>query len=221
VSGNFAQVGRVAYVQSGANEGKTCVIVNIVDQNRVLVDGPASITGVKRQVLNFKDLLLTSLSFDVPFNARESTLVKAYNKAEIAKQWLASSLHRKIQKRAARAGLTDFQRFQVIGLKHVKNHTIKKAFRKLRIAQGKAGPTAADKKKSAANAAVVKKKADTAKASASAAAASAASAAAAKEDNRKGKGKEDAAAPAAAGAPAAAAPAKDAPKKEAAKPAKK
>ena len=46
----FVEIGRVAVLNGeGPNKGKIAAIVNVIDQNRVLVDGPTS--GVLRQVL--------------------------------------------------------------------------------------------------------------------------------------------------------------------------
>ena len=48
----FVEIGRVAVLNGdGPNKGKIAAIVNVIDQNRVLVDGPTS--GVLRQVSNF------------------------------------------------------------------------------------------------------------------------------------------------------------------------
>ena len=49
----FVEIGRVAVLNGeGPNKGKIAAIVNVIDQNRVLVDGPTS--GVLRQVKNTK-----------------------------------------------------------------------------------------------------------------------------------------------------------------------
>ena len=44
----FVEIGRVAVLGQGPDAGKIAAIVNVIDQNRVLVDGPTS--GVLRQV---------------------------------------------------------------------------------------------------------------------------------------------------------------------------
>ena len=45
----FVEIGRVAVLNGeGPNQGKIAAIVNVIDQNRVLIDGPTS--GVLRQV---------------------------------------------------------------------------------------------------------------------------------------------------------------------------
>ena len=56
---NFIQPGRVAYVNYGKDFGKVCVIVDIADSNRVLVDGPT--TGFPRTLYPVRRLTLTNL----------------------------------------------------------------------------------------------------------------------------------------------------------------
>ncbi len=56
---NFVQPGRVAFVNFGKDAGKVCVIVDIADAHRVLVDGPT--TGFPRVLYSLRRLTLTSL----------------------------------------------------------------------------------------------------------------------------------------------------------------
>ena len=56
---NFIEPGRVAYVNFGKDFGKVCVIVDIVDNRRVLVDGPT--TGFPRVQYPIKRLGLTNI----------------------------------------------------------------------------------------------------------------------------------------------------------------
>ena len=46
----FVEIGRVVLISEGRDTGKIAVIVNVIDQNRVLIDG-GTITGVERKVL--------------------------------------------------------------------------------------------------------------------------------------------------------------------------
>jgi large subunit ribosomal protein L14e len=69
---NFIQPGRVAYVNFGKDFGKVCVIVEIVDHNRVLVDGPT--TGFPRLVYPIKRLSLTSINLPLLAGARTGTV---------------------------------------------------------------------------------------------------------------------------------------------------
>merc|ERR1712154_733543 len=63
----FVEIGRVAYVAFGADKGKLVVIVDVIDQNRALVDGPCS--GVSRKDMNFKAMHLTPLKVDIHHSA--------------------------------------------------------------------------------------------------------------------------------------------------------
>lgn len=49
-------------INEGPNSGKLCVIIDIIDQNRALVSGPA--TGVRRQSMSFKKMRLTRFMVD-------------------------------------------------------------------------------------------------------------------------------------------------------------
>merc|ERR1712212_933442 len=53
----FIEVGAVVYITLGHHKGKIAAIANVIDQNRVLVDGPCS--GVPRCVVNLKQMQLT------------------------------------------------------------------------------------------------------------------------------------------------------------------
>lgn len=70
---NFIQPGRVAYVNYGKDFGKVCVIVDIADSNRVLVDGPT--TGFPRVLYPIKRLTLSSIKLpNILKGARTGTI---------------------------------------------------------------------------------------------------------------------------------------------------
>lgn len=60
VYSQFVEIGRVVFVVKGKSAGKVAAIVDVVDGNRVLIDGPVS--GVPRQAANFKQLQLTKFT---------------------------------------------------------------------------------------------------------------------------------------------------------------
>ena len=62
----FVEIGRVDVLQDGPEKDKIAAIVNVIDQNRVLIDGP----GVKRQEFRLKNVHLTPLVTKFPFSAR-------------------------------------------------------------------------------------------------------------------------------------------------------
>ncbi|KAJ1456147.1 ribosomal protein L14-domain-containing protein [Pelagophyceae sp. CCMP2097] len=110
----FVEVGRVCLVNYGPEAGKLCTIIDIVDSNKALVDGPCPLTGVARQVIPFKRLALTDLKVDVGKNARQKSLVKAWDASKTLDAWAATTWAKKLSAKAKRASLTDFQRFQLM-----------------------------------------------------------------------------------------------------------
>ena len=124
---NFVEVGRVCMINYGEDYGKLCTIVNVINGNLALVDGPKAITGVHRQKINFKRLTLTGITIKLPLNARQKTLEKAFKEANVLEQWEKSSQAKKLAKKAKRAKLSDFDRFKVMLLRKEKSKLIKKA----------------------------------------------------------------------------------------------
>jgi len=109
----YVQIGRLVVIQGGEFRGKLAVVIDVVDQNRVLVDGPESITGVSRHVANFKDISLTDIVIKCPRSARNKALVKAFNKSEALQQWNKTSWGKKLNAKNVKANLNDLQRFEV------------------------------------------------------------------------------------------------------------
>uniref|UniRef100_A0A7E4UVD7 Large ribosomal subunit protein eL14 n=1 Tax=Panagrellus redivivus TaxID=6233 RepID=A0A7E4UVD7_PANRE len=132
----FVEIGRVVYIFKGKDEGKLAVITNVVDGNKVLVDGPS--TGVQRSVRNFKDLHLTKYVVNIRVGQRTGGVQKAFDAANVIGQWNESSWAKKIAQKKVRAGLTDYQRFKVLRLKQLRNRLIANEAGKLRKAAKKA-----------------------------------------------------------------------------------
>ncbi|KAL8618072.1 60S ribosomal protein L14 [Nucella lapillus] len=131
----FVEVGRVAYIAHGNDKGKLCVIVDVIDQNRALVDGPCS--GVLRCDLNFKALHLTQFTVKVGPSARTGTVRKAWEKAEVSKKWEETTWAKKIAARERRAQLSDFERFKLMKAKQARNRLINVEYGKLLSAHRK------------------------------------------------------------------------------------
>uniref|UniRef100_A0A3P8RQ80 Large ribosomal subunit protein eL14 n=1 Tax=Amphiprion percula TaxID=161767 RepID=A0A3P8RQ80_AMPPE len=93
----FVEIGRVAYVSFGPHAGKLVAIVDVIDQNRALVDGPC--TGVKRQAMPFKCMQLTDYVIKVPHSARQKFVRRAWEKAQVNEKWSESSWAKKIEAR--------------------------------------------------------------------------------------------------------------------------
>eukprot|EP00931_Biecheleriopsis_adriatica_P055605 TRINITY_DN3291_c0_g1_i2.p2 TRINITY_DN3291_c0_g1~~TRINITY_DN3291_c0_g1_i2.p2 ORF type:complete len:133 (+),score=36.77 TRINITY_DN3291_c0_g1_i2:79-477(+) len=126
----FVQPGRVALITYGPCAGKMCTIVDIVDQKRVVVDGPEAVTGVRRHMMLIKRLSLTDLRMTLRRGAREKTLKKELEKGEIMKKWSESSWAKKIAAKKARENMTDFERHQLMTAKIKRSKAVKKALKK-------------------------------------------------------------------------------------------
>jgi len=128
----FVQIGRVCLVNYGPMRGSLVVVVNVVDHNRVLVEGPAA--GISRQVIRLTRLSLTDLMVPIQLGARPGTLAKAYAKAGIDEAWAASSWGKKLSTRSKRANLSDYDRFKVMVARKTKSRAIGKEVKRLKKA---------------------------------------------------------------------------------------
>lgn len=127
----FVQSGRIALVNYGPELNKLVVIVDLLDQNRVLVEGPSA--GVKRQVISVKRLALTSILIeDLPRGAPTADVKEKYESADVDKKFAASSWGRKLDRKAKRANLDDFGRFKVMVARMKKSKAIAVEMEKLK-----------------------------------------------------------------------------------------
>jgi large subunit ribosomal protein L14e len=95
----------------GPDEGKLCVIVDVVEQTRALVDGPCS--GVKRQAISFKWLALTSIVIKIAPSQRSGGIRKAWEKADVNGQWEKTAWAKRLADKERRRSMTDFDRFKL------------------------------------------------------------------------------------------------------------
>ena len=127
----YVEVGRVVLVNFGPETGKLATIIDIVDQNKCLIDGPEEITGVSRQVISFTRIALTDFTVKVQRNARNKTLKKAWEEAEIMNKWESSSWAKKLSAKKKRASLSDFGRFKAMVARKQKSEIIAKKMTEL------------------------------------------------------------------------------------------
>ncbi|VBB31009.1 unnamed protein product, partial [Acanthocheilonema viteae] len=92
------EIGRVVFVAKGDGGGKLATIVDVVDGNRALIDGPT--TGVRRSVRNFKDLHLTKFHIPLRHGMRTKNVKKAFDEAKISEKWAETLWAQKLAKKA-------------------------------------------------------------------------------------------------------------------------
>jgi large subunit ribosomal protein L14e len=127
----YVEVGRVVLINYGPDAGKLATVIDIVDQNKCLIDGPAEITGVSRQVISYSRIALTDFKAKIQVNARQKTLKKAWTEGEIMAKWEATSWAKKLAAKKKRASLGDFDRFKVMVAKKQKAAIIAKKMAEL------------------------------------------------------------------------------------------
>jgi len=106
------QIGRVCLINRGEYAGKIVTIIDVVDQNRALVDGPTDSTGVHRQTMPFKNLALTPIVVTIPRAPRPATLAKALKDQKVVEQWESSPWAAKLKSQRIKKTLNDFDRFK-------------------------------------------------------------------------------------------------------------
>ncbi|KAF5178423.1 60S ribosomal protein L14, partial [Thalictrum thalictroides] len=80
------EIGRVGLVNYGKDYGKLVVIVDVIDQNRALVDAPDMV----RSQMNFKRLSLTDIKIDIGRVPKKKALIEAMEAAAEGLQKLTS-----------------------------------------------------------------------------------------------------------------------------------
>jgi len=120
------EVGRVVLIKSGPSTGKIAVIVDIVDHNRAIIDGPT--TGVPRQSFPYRHLTLTPLCVtSLPRAAGSGVVKKFLEKQEVEKKWSESAWAKKIATVQKRRSLNDFERFEIMIAKKQRRDSIRKS----------------------------------------------------------------------------------------------
>lgn len=116
----FVEIGRVVRIARGPDAGKIAVIVNVIDQNRALIDGP--ITGINRQGFRLKDLYLTKYMVEgLTHKSNRAEVTQAMKDAKIVEQWEEDPANLKMKKMKARREMGDFDRFKLRAAKSKRN----------------------------------------------------------------------------------------------------
>ena len=133
VKRNFTvEIGRVCIINNGALNGKVCAILDVVDQSRALIDGPASLTGVTRQTIPLTHLSLTPLTVKIARSVKSSTLAKAFEAQDILNKYSQCGWAKKADRSAKRAACNDFGRFKAMILKKKRTSIVRRELTKLK-----------------------------------------------------------------------------------------
>eukprot|EP00593_Proboscia_inermis_P012594 CAMPEP_0171322122 /NCGR_PEP_ID=MMETSP0816-20121228/114757_1 /TAXON_ID=420281 /ORGANISM="Proboscia inermis, Strain CCAP1064/1" /LENGTH=134 /DNA_ID=CAMNT_0011820519 /DNA_START=480 /DNA_END=885 /DNA_ORIENTATION=- len=127
----FVEVGRICLVNYGPEEGKLATIIEIVDQNKCVIEGPAEVTGVERQMIPYSRIHLTDFKVDLYRNAKTKDIKKAWKEGDILAKWEKKYWAKKLASKSKRAALSDFGRFKVMVARKKKSEILAKAVKKL------------------------------------------------------------------------------------------
>ncbi|GAY64677.1 hypothetical protein CUMW_235290 [Citrus unshiu] len=124
----YVEIGRVALINYGKDYGKLVVIVDVLDQNKALVDAPDMV----RSQMNFKRLSLTDIKIDINRVPKKKSLIEAMEKADVKNKWENSSWGKKLIVQKRRAALNDFDKFKLMLAKIKKGGLIRQELAKLK-----------------------------------------------------------------------------------------
>ncbi|XP_038695421.1 60S ribosomal protein L14-2-like [Tripterygium wilfordii] len=119
---------RFRILKNGKDYGRLVVIVDVLDQNRALVDAPDMI----RTQMNFKRLSLTDIKIEINQVPLKKNMIEAMEKADVQNKWENNSWGRKLIVQKRRASLNDFDRFKIMLAKIKKSGLVKQELSKLK-----------------------------------------------------------------------------------------
>lgn len=79
------QIGRIIVKTNGRESGKKGVIIDVINQNYVLVDGPKSLTGVRRRKCNIRHIEPTDKVLSLKRDASDEDVLAAVEEADLKK----------------------------------------------------------------------------------------------------------------------------------------
>lgn len=75
------EVGRICIKQAGRENGKKCVIIDVMDKSFILITGPKKITGIKRRRVNINHVMPTQEKIDIKRGASDDEITQTLEAA--------------------------------------------------------------------------------------------------------------------------------------------
>ncbi|XP_042239944.1 60S ribosomal protein L14-like [Homarus americanus] len=122
----LVQIGRVVYLNEGRYKGRLAVIVDVIDANRALIDGPS--TGVPRQGFMFSEMFLTKYLLKINRSQRSKLVRKAWDDEKITEKFDGSVWNKNLNKDVLRSNMTDFDRYKLGRARQTRNKIVKTAY---------------------------------------------------------------------------------------------
>ena len=75
------EVGRICVKQAGRENGKKCVVIDVMDKSFVLVTGPKKVTGIKRRRVNINHVMPLQDKIEVKRGASDEEVAQVLEAA--------------------------------------------------------------------------------------------------------------------------------------------
>ena len=124
---DLVEAGRVAYINFGEDYGKMVVIVDLINDSTVFVDG---LEHFPRVSYPLRRLSLTRLRLPILRGARTGTVKKAAKSFDLTGKWEATPVFKKMARFNTRRGLTDIDRFRVMIARKTRSYQARTLFAK-------------------------------------------------------------------------------------------
>ena len=108
-------------LNEGKFAGNIAVILDVIDLNRVLIQGPK----VPRQAFLIRHTNITRIVIEIPRAARTKTMMKYWVAGDVDVKFAATNAAKKLVRAETRKNLTDFDRFKVMLAQKKKAHILR------------------------------------------------------------------------------------------------
>lgn len=75
------EIGRICMKVAGRENGKKCIILDVMDKSFVMITGPKAVTGVKRKRVNINHLMVLQEKLDLKRGASDEEITQALTEA--------------------------------------------------------------------------------------------------------------------------------------------
>lgn len=114
----YVEIGRMVFLSFGPSHGKFGIIIDILDKNRCLIDGPSG-----RQIVNSKRLKLSKIKIKIGRSINSRKINQILRSQGIIDLWECSKWAQKKKKKEKIQKMSDFEKFKYMLGKKM-NHRI-------------------------------------------------------------------------------------------------
>lgn len=127
VKSHYIRAGRLVRILRGPRQDRVCVIVDIVDANRVLVENPED-EKMWRHVQNLKNVEPLKFCVDIARNCSTKTLKATLDSSKALEKYAKTRTAHRVAAKKACVESTDFERYQLRVARRSRAYWTRKAF---------------------------------------------------------------------------------------------